>query len=120
LNNLDKHRTLQPVYFLPERFAWEAIAIRDSEISGTGARGRRQILEIGAELGRLPARKTGPDPYLQMEYEITTLPAVNERVALGEWLAQVKGLIGGMLAVFAQPPQAEFLVMGLPTRIVAW
>lgn len=119
LNNLDKHRTLQPVYFLPERFAWEAVETRDCELRESLMRGRRRILEIGAELGRLPARKTGPQPYLQMEHELTTLPALNERVALGEWLTKVNGLIGGMLAVFAQPPRNEFLVLGLPTRIIA-
>jgi hypothetical protein len=119
LNNLDKHRTLQPVYFLPESFAWEAIERRDCELNETLVRGKRRILEIGAELGRLPAKKSGPEPYLQMEYQLATLPAVNESVALGEWLTKVNGLIGGMLAVFAQPPQREFLVLGLPTRIIA-
>jgi hypothetical protein len=119
LNNFDKHRTLQPVYFLPEYFAWEPVERRDCEIIETLVRGRRRILEIGAELGRLPARKIGDEPYLQVKYEIAPLPALNERVALGEWLTKVNGLIGGMLAVFAQPPKNEFLVLGLPTRIIA-
>jgi hypothetical protein len=119
LNNFDKHRTLQPVYFLPDYFAWEPVEIRDCEVIETIVRARRRILEIGAELGRLPARKIGPEPYLQMEYQIAPLPALNERVALGEWLTKVNGLIGGLLAVFAQPPHNEFRALGLPTRIIA-
>jgi hypothetical protein len=118
LNNLDKHRTLQPVYFLPERFEWSVIERRDCEITETLLRARRRILQVGAELGRLPARKTGPEPYVKLEHQLATLPALNERLALGEWLTKVRGFVGGLLVRFAQPPEREFLVLELPTHFV--
>jgi len=116
-NNLDKHQSIQPVLFLPERLHYKITDHADCEITQTALKARRRVLEIGAELARFPARRTGPDPRLKVEYELVVLPAVNETLALSEWLTKLHQLIASVLATFSPPPRAEFEHLGLPHRI---
>ena len=100
-NNVDKHRTLQPVIFLPERVAYEIKETRDCLIRTTPRQARRKVLKVGAELTRFPAKRTGPDPYMDVEYQIAVLPALHETLSLEEWLTQTSKLIGALLVVFS-------------------
>jgi hypothetical protein len=98
-NNVDKHRTLQPVIFLPERVAYEVTDHRDCLIREMPRQARRKVLKVGAELTRFPAKRIGPDPYMDVEYQLATLPALHETLSLEEWLTQTSKLIGALLIV---------------------
>ena len=113
-NNVDKHRTLQQVVFLPETFNYEIRQTWDCEITRHSPRARRRILEVGAELAYFPARRTGVDPKLKVEYEISAFPALNERLSLEDWLRNVEQAVGALLLRCADPPRAEFDALGLP------
>ena len=98
-NNVDKHRTLQPVIFLPERLAYEVTDHGDCLIRHMPSQARRKVLQVGAELTRFPVKRIGPDPYMKVEYQLATVPALHETLSLEEWLTQTSKLIGAFLAV---------------------
>ncbi|MGH2934891.1 MAG: hypothetical protein ACRDL2_10330 [Gaiellaceae bacterium] len=112
-NNVDKHRTLQPVHFLPERFDYEIRDARDCEVTRKQRRTRRRILQIDAELAYFPVRRTGPNPELQVEYEIAAFPALSEHLSLEDWLNNVGAVVGSVLGKISDPPR-ELAALGLP------
>jgi hypothetical protein len=119
LNNADKHRSIQPVHFLPSLMGYEIKEARDCVVTRTPTRARRYILEVGAELARFPVRRTGPNPYLDVKYELATFPAINERISFENWLDQIMRVIGGLLLRFAPSPKDELAKLGLPEVVMA-
>lgn len=103
-NNTDKHRTLQPVRYVPETFAYEIADYRDCSITRTPKRGRRRVLEIGTEVAFFPVRRLGPDPYLHVKYQFATMPALHETLTLESWLAETARFLGLLLATFGPVP----------------
>jgi hypothetical protein len=120
LNNVDKHRTLQPVFFLPETLNYEVRYTRDCELTRIARRARRRILQVGAEIAYFPVRRTGPNPEVHVEYEIAAFPALNERLSLENWLDNVRLVVGGILIELAEPPQAQLTALGLPPIVKAF
>jgi hypothetical protein len=96
-NNTDKHRALQPVLFLPKTLWYKIADHRDCSITRTPRQARRRVVEVGAELAFFPARRLGPDPYLHVKYQLTTLPAIHERLSLDSWLTETSRYIGAIL-----------------------
>jgi hypothetical protein len=118
-NNIDKHRTLQPLRFWPERLHYEIVEKRDCQITRTPLIGAAQMLEIDTEIVRFPARKIGPDPYIRVEYELATLPVINKRISLANWIGNMADAMGSLLLDFAEPPRAKFKALGLPRLVKA-
>jgi hypothetical protein len=63
-------------------------------------------LKEGAELGRLYVRKTGPDPYVEVEPKFTLDPSINERLTVGDWARSANRITGLLLREFAEPPES--------------
>jgi hypothetical protein len=99
--NDDKHRTLQPVASAPFHLHGVIIAIRDCVPRGNlhiekSVFGRP--LEAGAEAFWMPVRPTGPNPEVEMNFQVAVrvtfrngLPAFDTLAALGNWVAAVIG-----------------------------
>jgi hypothetical protein len=119
LNNTDKHEALQPVIFLPDRGGYEITDSRDCVLRDPPRRARRNVLKIGAELARLPAKRTGPDPYIQVETIFAAFPALHETLGLEEWLWKTQRFILELLAMFSDPPNDKLGELGLPPIVRA-
>jgi hypothetical protein len=70
LDNADKHHSLLAANNAPLDFGFEIRAARDCEIVGVTRRAPG-LFEIGAELGRIGYRVTGPKPQIDMTSRMT-------------------------------------------------
>jgi hypothetical protein len=120
LNNADKHRSIQPVFFIPDRFYYEIVDAdtRDCEVTRHPRRSRRRIVEVGGELAYFGVRKTGPDPHIHVKYEMPTFPAIHERLGLEQWLRQTILVVSGILNQFS--PLSEELLAQIDMPSVEW
>jgi hypothetical protein len=106
INVGDKHRTIQPLWAVAVEAGMKITKRRDCVITGTPPSGRGKQLEVDAEIAFLHARKTGPDPYIEMELRITAEPSLDNILGVREWVATAGGAIMGLLFEFsAQPPE---------------
>jgi hypothetical protein len=104
MNNIDKHRDLQPVHSLPTGGTSKVLQMSDCERTTRTTRARSYPLQDGAEVCTIPVRKTGPNPELDVEVQLTTQPSLDNRVPVGVWLTNTFVWINSLLADFAQPP----------------
>ncbi len=86
INTADKHRTTQPIWVLPISTAIEITDARHCEVPSRENRGTRTALEVDTELVLVRARKTGPNPYIEVIPHLSSEPAIQENLLLGEWL----------------------------------
>lgn len=103
LNNHDKHRQIQPVLALPMVGDFKLAQSRDCDF-GKARRSRREALDVGAEVGIIPVRKTGAQPELEVEVRLTAQICLDNRVPITQWLTKTKELVGRLLLAFANPP----------------
>jgi hypothetical protein len=116
LNREDKHRTVNPIWMVPQGGKLYYGEPRDCTISRAPTKARGVVLQAGAEIQRIFVRKTGPNPYLHMEAELAVSPTVDGRIAVVEWLTQTTAHIRDLLRSFAEPPQ-EIQTLGIvPAR----
>ena len=87
LSNNDKHRTIQPVQILPTGLGFHVTAARDC-VPGSRQHGSTAVepLNVGTELGLIRVRRTGPEPHIDVEPTLTTLPATDEHFFLNDWM----------------------------------
>jgi hypothetical protein len=104
-NNLDKHRTIQPVYGLPVNARHKRVEAHDCIVRRGGFRGRSVPLEVGAEIGTLRVKKTGPHPQLDMEISLTAEITLENRVAVIEWMNVTRVWISALLKTFDDASQ---------------
>lgn len=112
LAKLDKHRTIQPVWVLPDEITFEVGNLRDCIVTRFPSSAWRRELKIGAEVSRVYVRKTGPNPYGDMKGEISLKPAVTDRLWLDSWLDATRDLLGTLLAELGNPP-TEIETLGI-------
>ena len=105
LSNDDKHRSVQPVWALPDSAVWSIGDISDCVLTRPSPRAPRETLKVGTELVRLYVRKTGPDPDIEMYGEISADIAINERIWLQNWFDETTRFINKLLREFASPPK---------------
>jgi hypothetical protein len=104
INASDKHRTVQPIWAIPVTTDIEVTYQRDCALSQGETTGKRKTLQVDTELGFMRARKTGPDPYMQVIPHLTAEPAFNEYTLLREWLKISIGWIQLLLEAFSEVP----------------
>ena len=105
LANRDKHRTIQPVWSLPMSGVCEVSNFRDCVKTRMPKRTRRYPLEVGAEIGQVYVRRTGPHPDCDVHCELEAEPALNERILVGDWMTETSASIAALLREFTEPPQ---------------
>lgn len=107
LSRLDKHRSLQPVDAFPATASYEIGHCTDCIYRGLAPLvWKGGILKPGTELVRFYVKKTGPEPDIEVQPHLTFRPALNENLALHEWLRSTGRTIGQLLREFAKPPAA--------------
>jgi hypothetical protein len=117
LSNLDKHREIQPVWVIPTGGTYEVTDVTDCVVTRTPKLAQTRPLQVGTEITRIYVRKTGPDPDIQVYFELSGIPALNERLGLQEWLDQTRGYIVTLLQELGDPPLEEMLGLGLRAPI---
>lgn len=106
INAGDKHRTIQPIWIEPAVIGVDVEQSRDCEIRDLRTnRLRKRPLKVDAELALIPARRTGPDPQVQVQVKVTAELSALERITLEEWGARTSAVVGTVLADFSEPSQ---------------
>ena len=119
LSNHDKHRTVQPIWSLPDSATWERGDAHDCEITQIVERARRVPLQVDTELARFYVRKTGPNPDIEVKGETTADPAINERVWLRNWIEETVKYTSSLLHEFSEPPPGLEALMSISHRAVS-
>ena len=115
VNRNDKHREVLPVWTIPRSASVGVGAATDCTVTRVPVRGRRIVLQPGAELHRAYVRRSGPNPDVYLEGQFTVEPTISERITLWDWYTQATAHIGGLLLRFAPQPQ-ELQSLGIRTR----
>ena len=93
---------------VPDVEQFEIVSIRDCVPIAHGARGFRRLLDVDTEIGFVRVRKTGPNPDIEMNYEVTSYPAFHPQLWLQHWLDITAVTINRLLAEFSEePPEIE-------------
>jgi hypothetical protein len=103
-NNLDKHRTIQPVRGLPTEGAYEIANVKDCIVHSERIRAYSEPLEVDAEVGLVRVKKTGPDPDMDVKLDLTGQITLDNRVTVADWLNQTRRWIFALLQSFDDPP----------------
>lgn len=112
LSNADKHRTIQPVVAVPENATYTLGEPEHCIFRRLVAPKARFKLEPGAELARIYVKKTGPEPYIDVNPHFTIDPAISERLVVGEFLELTGQVIRVLLRRFAKPPESVHAILG--------
>lgn len=105
LNNRDKHQQIQPVQILPTRvLAYKISDVRDCEITRQPKHGTAKPLDVDTELWLIGVRRTGSNPELKMQVDLTAQVGVEEGTTVIEWLDQTRWFIASLLRRFSEPP----------------
>lgn len=118
INTGDKHRTIQPLWAVSTETGMKITKRRDCVITGTRAGGEAKPFEVDAEIAFLHARRTGLDPYIEMDLEITAEPILDGALGVREW-ADATGLeIMKLLFEFSSQPRRKIGEVGVKLREV--
>lgn len=119
INNSDKHRTVEPVWAIPIATEIEVTHERDCVVPTRDNNAKRQALQIDTELAFVRARKTGPNPYIEVIPHLTAEPMIEGRALLREWLKIAIWWTHRLLSEFSEPPP-EITRVGIdPERLQA-
>ncbi|MEX2256916.1 MAG: hypothetical protein WEC34_15890 [Acidimicrobiia bacterium] len=117
LSIVDKHRTIQPVQTITMRGSYTILKmVRCEETRDTRQpRERRAVMEVGAEIGIVRVRKTGPDPEIDVGVTLDFTPGITPTNRLDEWLQVTGQLIRNLLIHLDPEPPNEIAQLGDPT-----
>lgn len=104
LNNHDKHRELQPTLTVPIRGTFTCSNVVDCVITEQRIRARAPAFHVNAEIGTLRVRKTGPNPDMDIDPDISTEIALGNRVTFKTWYETTAAWIAELLNKFSEPP----------------
>lgn len=117
LSRKDKHRSVQFVIPVPESTGLSIGPATDCIYRRMASHSPRAILEPGAELGRLFVKKTGPDPYIDVQPHFRIDPSVKARLTLEEFLRKTPAVVSRILYAFSEPPPSVERITGsIPPR----
>ena len=91
---------------------------RDCVITGTKPGGIATALEADAEIAFLHARRTGLDPKIEMDLEITAEPTLDNILGVREWAQAICVEIMSLLFEFSPEPKAAVREVGAKLRDV--
>lgn len=104
INTGDKHRTVQPIWSQPVGAFVEVTDRRDCVAPTRTSRLRACPLEMGTEITLLHARKTGPNPHIEVETGVSAEACLNHLVSVETWLDEAKRSVARLLLQFSHPP----------------
>jgi hypothetical protein len=104
INVGDKHRTTQPIWALPVSAAIEVTHARDCVVPSRDNKATRKALKVDTELVLVRARKTCPNPHIEVIPHLSSEPAIQENLLLGEWLRVTIFWAQKLLREFSEPP----------------
>lgn len=108
INTGDKHRTTQPTWALPIHTAIEVTHTRDCVVPSRDNSGKRKALKVDTELVFVRARKTGPNPHIEVIPHLAAEPAIEEHLLIREWLRITIFWAQRLLYEFSEmPPDIE-------------
>lgn len=120
INSGDKHRAIQPLWIEAAVIHLEVLESRDCLVHGLRTnRWRKRPLEPGTQLAYIAARRTGPNPQLQMKVNITAEASVGGRVTIQEWSTRTPAFLVRILTEFSDPPQQIVESIADITRLAA-
>lgn len=102
--NADKHREMLGVWMMPDTVKAHIVWTQDCE--PTHHKGTRALMKVDAEIGFIKARETGPNPDIQVQYELSSQPAFHPRLWLQQWLNVSTITIMRLLNEFGQVPDS--------------
>jgi hypothetical protein len=102
-NNIDKHRELQPLFGFPKGGGLEIVQVRDCLITDQRRSALPLSLDVGTELRTLHVRRTGPDPYLEVNPTVTASEVFGDNARL-IWVKATKTWICRLLSEFGPCP----------------
>lgn len=104
LSNTDKHRVLRFVTLVPSN--WRATirleTVRHCEVVGESGASHipGRPLETGTELLRFPLRVTGPNPHVDVDFDLSVYMGLFDRTPIRETLAQIVNFVRHTLSLF--------------------
>jgi hypothetical protein len=120
VNTGDKHRTIQPVWIEPAVIQVQVSKERSCVIGSLGARRwRKKPLKPGTELAYIPARRTGPEPQIEVQVKVAAEPSIGRHITVQEWGARIAARLSIILLGFSEPPQELIESIADVTRLVA-
>jgi hypothetical protein len=108
VNNDNKHRSVQPVWNVPEFTSIEITNQHDCVFSDRRSHAKRLPLKVGTELVLIPVRKTGPNPTIEVNPDVLVRPILDQNVWLHDWLRTATLFLFMLLAEFSFPPDELF------------
>lgn len=105
INNGDKHRTVQLIWAQPLGASVEVTNQRDCVVPTRTNRLTGDPLKVDAEIAFVHARKTGPNPEIEVETGVYAEPCVHHRISVETWLDQAKRSVAQLLWQFSDPPE---------------
>jgi hypothetical protein len=113
LNRDDKHRMLRPIAARPQGGGLRVGEPVDCEITRIPTKAEAIILEPGAEVQRIYVKRTGPNPDVYAEADLTVRPTVDGRIGIQDWINQSTRHIFALLLEFKEPPPDEIRELGI-------
>jgi hypothetical protein len=104
INNGDKHRTIQPVAAIPTDAELQITELRDCEVTRIPSRRHAQPLDEGAELAVIRVRRTGPEPHMEVNGNVPSIPTVGDLLTLEQWLNHIAFAVAAVLEEFSEIP----------------
>lgn len=104
INTGDKHRTIQPIFDLPEFAEYEIANQWDCVVTTRAGTSQRQPLQVDTEVGFIKVRKTGPNPRIQVYPNVMAQPALEQNIWLRSWVYSAMTWVAGVLSDFSEPP----------------
>jgi hypothetical protein len=123
INTGDKHRTTEPVWALPIRASIQVSDERDCVVPSRSNPGKREALQVDTELILVRARKTGPNPHIEVIPHVAAEPAIQGHLLIREWLRVTIFWTQKLLREFSEtPPQIEHIGIDFDAlrAIYAW
>ncbi len=115
LSRLDKHRTIQPIYAIPDRAGYDIGEQTDCIYRRMRRRSARRVLKPGTELTRLYVKRTGPEPFIDVQPHFSMDPAVYDpRLTLQQFLVQTIRAVSEILRLFAPQPESAKRIISTP------
>lgn len=116
VNTGDKHRTVQPLWAVPVETGMQITKRRDCVVTGTRPGGTSKPFELDAEIAFLHARRTGLDPYIEMDLKIRAEPTLGNVLGVRDW-AEAAGIeIMKLLFEFSSQPSRKIREVGAGLR----
>lgn len=123
INASDKHRTVAPIWAIPMTAEIEVTHEHDCVVPKRENAAKRKALEVDTELALVRARKTGPNPHIEVIPHLTAEPTISDRVLVREWLQIAVWWTQWLLYEFSQaPPEIDRIGIdiGQFTALMAW